>query len=106
MDHFRSRHTCEHGYFPYFLIKKIYDNTEEGAPLRRYIVNSFLFKSAYALAESFGRHAEKGNTCFLLDCYKAALAFAEDRVANTDLDAGDLGCEYHNHGVGNECMLE
>lgn len=113
MDRFRGRNKCEDGYFPCFLIKKIYDNTEEGAPLRRYMVDGFVFKSdGWApdhLAECFNRHCRKGNHDFLLDCYKAALALARADVVDADfhVEFGESpGCEYHKHRDGKECGLE
>lgn len=110
MDRFRERYKCEDGYFPCFLIKKIYDNTEEGAPLRRYIVDSFLFKSAEwesdNLAEAFNRHFEKGNRGFLLDCYRAALKLAKGKVHDADCHERSPGCDYHKHSDGKECGVE
>lgn len=111
MDRFRGRQTCEDGYFPAFLISKIYENTEEGAPLRRYIVNSFLYKSAdwfsNQLDPIFEHQVEKGNTAFLLDCYKAALALANGKIHDAEVEDGeDPGCEYHIHKEGKECKSE
>lgn len=116
MDRFRERHKCEQGYFPCFLIRKIYDNTQEGAPLRRYIVDSFLFKSCGWVSSDlnidddlpfeFNRHSEKGNTDFLLDCYKAALALIDEKVGDADCHGRKPGCEYHKHRDGTECGLE
>ena len=115
MDRFRGRFQCEDGYFPAFLIKKIYDNTGPGEPLRRYIVDNFLFKSSDwhpdDLQDSFSHHAEKGNTDFLLDCYRGALALAKKKILDPFLDTRDSECEvseceYHFHEVGTECGSE
>ena len=119
MDRFRERYQCEDGYFPAFLIKKIYDNTQPGAPLRRYIVDNFLFKSEAwppdYVQDWFDHHAEKGNTDFLLDCYQAALALAKDNILdpsfhNRDCKCEDpvhfdcdFECEYHVHQEDEEC---
>ena len=107
MDRFRERYQCDEGYFPAFLIKKIYDNTIPGAPLRRYIVDNYLFKSEawYSddLQESFHHHNEKGNTDFLLDCYQAALALASKEITDPSLDESDSDCEYHLHEEGKAC---
>lgn len=77
MDHFRLRRTCDDGYFPAFLIKKIYENTDKDSPLRCYIVDSFVFKSSgwydEDILKKFVHHFEKGNREFVLDCYKAAV---------------------------------
>ena len=108
MDRFRERYQCEDGYFPAFLIKKIYDNTQPGAPLRRYIVRNFLFKSeAWSsdhLQDSFDHHAEKGNAEFLSDCYRAALTLvkqAKQSIFDPSLDESsewdDYECDYHIH---------
>lgn len=110
MDRFRQRPTCGDGYFPCFLITKIYDNTDPGAPLRRFIVDSFIFKSRgwnqNHLKDSFNRHSEKGNNAFLLDCYSAALELAADKVFDAECDMESPGCKYHNHRDGIECGLE
>ena len=45
MDKIRDRHTCEDGYFPHFLIKSVYENTEPGSVLREYVADRFLYKS-------------------------------------------------------------
>ena len=107
MDCFRERYQCEHGYFPAFLIKKIYDNTLPGAPLRRYIVDNFLYKSAGwpsdELQVSFAHQVEKGNTDFLFDCYQAALALAKKRLPDPCLSIWDSDCKYHVHEQGKMC---
>lgn len=110
MDRFRERYKCEDGYFPCFLIRKVYDGTEPGSPLRRYIVDSYVYKNGGwdpdTQAQSFHRHSEKGNNDFLFDCYRASLVLAEDNVVDADCHDGTPGCKYHQHRDGQTCGLE
>lgn len=81
IDTIRARKTCDMGWFPAGPIKHIYDRTESGSPLRRYIVDNFLFKSsrgkgAYifywsdsARGAELKEHLQVGNFDFVLDCY-------------------------------------
>ncbi|KAL9638995.1 MAG: hypothetical protein Q9164_001196, partial [Protoblastenia rupestris] len=80
MDCLRARRTCDYGWFPPTHINYVYQHTLPGCPLRKYIVDSFLWKGSRwdGLSLSVGltrvgllrEHLEHGNQEFVLECYE------------------------------------
>ena len=81
IDRLRARETCRLGWFPSNLIKLIYQSSGTHLPLRRYIVNSFLYKTSQwvddddddddSLDEALRDQLDAGNTEFVRECYIA-----------------------------------
>ena len=87
------------------VIGTIYKRTHEGSPLRRFAVDSFLFKSsgweACERSSYLELQMENGNLRFVLDCYEVLqAACAKSKIR----DPGKRPvCAYHDHGKGKAC---
>lgn len=109
IDTIKARQTCNNGWFPTDLIKRIYAATPKGSPFRRYIVDYFLFKTSTSvwgeaeLAKALKKQVDAGNVEFLLECYEGLFLMAyKSKMRNRD--PGRRGrCFYHEHGVGVSC---
>lgn len=109
IDTIKTRQTCNYGWFPAKHIKKIYAATAKGSPLRRYIVDYFLFKTSTMVwgeaerAIMLRTHAEAGNTEFLLECYEGLFKMAyKSKMKDRDPNRHDR-CAYHEHELGKSC---
>lgn len=118
IDALRLRKTCEYGFFPRKLIKKIYESTKSTSPLRSYIVDSFLHKGiewneGAGLADpvtgslnltrkrALKTQLDAGNQDFVLDCYEALFQLcARSKIRDPDRRTG---CVYHRHGRAGKC---
>ena len=105
MDRLRERTTCELGWFPRSVIRRIYQ-TGEKSPLRSYAVDSFISKSylwnAGERMEVLRSHLDYENNCFVIECFDAA-SRAASRYKIRDPDK-KVGCHYHQHEDGKNCM--
>ena len=109
IDTIKARQTCHYGWFPTDLIEHVYAGTSKGSLLRRYIVDSFLFKTSTSVwgeetrAKALKNQADAGNVDFLLECYEGLFGMAyKSRMRNRD--PGRRGrCFYHEHERGVSC---
>ena len=118
IDELRLRKTCEYGFFPRKLIKKIYESTKSPSPLRSYMVDSFLHKGikwneGARLADpvtgsliltrkrALKNQLDAGNQDFVLDCYEALFQLcARSKIRDPDRRTG---CVYHRHVEAGKC---
>ena len=118
IDELRLRKTCEHGFFPRKLIKKIYERTKSPSPLRSYIVDSFLHKGIkwnerarltdpvtarlnLTRKRALKNQLDAGNQDFVLDCYEALFQLcARSKIRDPDRRTG---CVYHRHVEAGKC---
>ena len=112
-DLFRARPTCSLGWFPTEEIGQIYEETSKSSPLRRYIVDTFVFKSygwkaSSNVAERFPKREDKlraqldaGNQQFVLDCYDALMETVSQGKIEDPNDKPR--CTYHVHEEGEKC---
>ena len=109
IDTIKARQTCDYGWFPTDLIKRIYAATPKGSPLRRYIVDSLFskrFTSVWGEVErtkALMEQADAGNVEFLLECCEGLFGMAyKSRMRYRDPLWRDR-CFYHEHEVGVSC---
>ena len=118
MNRVRDRRTCDYGYFPRSLIKKIYESTKPMSPLRSYIVDSFIYKGvkwnengtlidpihpslSLTRKRALQTQLNAGNQEFVLDCYEALFQLcAKSKIRDPDCKTG---CVYHTHKEGEKC---
>ena len=108
MDVIIGRETCYLGYFSIPLVQKIYTMTTEGSHLRRFVVDSFIYKAAgWKTADllrsrwSLEKHLDRGNKTFVLDCSVASL-HGRDLARTRYPNQGDC-CRYHDHQKTVKC---
>ncbi|MCJ1450971.1 hypothetical protein MMC28_001305 [Mycoblastus sanguinarius] len=109
IDTIEDRYTCDKGWFPRELIKQIWAKTPKGSPLRRYIVDYFLFKTSRVRwtkgerSEKLKMHLEYGNFDFVLECYEGLYTMVpKTKLRNRDPLWQDE-CTYHEHIGGEGC---
>ena len=105
MDRFRARDTCPQGYFARRLIKRVYENTTVGSKLRKYVVDTFIFKSdnwdIHEVGTWVHRHIEYGNAAFAAE---VEAAWERARGFGRVEDPNRKGrCAYHYHFRGRRC---
>ena len=105
MDKICERPTCEEGYFPVFFVNACYKSSTPGEPLRRFLVDAFVFKTLswddLKRVKLIKRHmdASHHNQTFVVDC--DAKKTDNMRTGLTCQDPNDnYRCEYH---VGYYC---
>ena len=104
VDVIKARRTCNHGFFSRKLVKSIYSVTDAQSGLRRYLVDSFVYKSvapksgntdsldldssSYWVTERRNilmKQMKDGNHQFVADCYEAfALQMKKKRLKFAD----------------------
>ena len=108
MDRIRARPTCGDGYFPAFFIEECYKSSTPDSPLRRYLVDSFVFKTktwdAPRHVDMIRHHLEAShhNQQFVVDCDKKKTDNMERRLIGQDPNKKHR-CEYHVHAAGSFC---
>lgn len=106
MDRLIERDTCPQGYFARRLIKRVYECTVAGSKLRKYLVDTFIFKSNSwedgEVATWVQRQSEYKNTAFVADvecAWEKALSIG--RVEDPNRKGK---CAYHYHFRGKRCL--
>lgn len=105
IDLLRARPTCDLGWFPRSLVKKIYVNTNIGSPLRSYVVDTFIAKSYYWDESQrqimVSEHLGYGNGRFVVECYEAVMGIvARNKIRDPNRKGA---CLYHVHEKGKKC---
>ena len=105
MDHFRARKICEQGYFARQLVARVYDNSIKSSKIRKYLVDTFVFKSHFwergkrrAWLESHQAYGAE-NAQFVADV-RSALEKLRHAPDNPNLKPK---CAYHYHFRGSGC---
>ena len=105
VDRIKARATCEKGYFSVPFIQKLYTVTTDDSPLRRYVADSFVWKAAdwevSDIRVKLGKHMNRGNQTFVLDCYEA-LGHQIHR-SNMKYPNDEDDCAYHAHDSTVNC---
>ena len=113
VDVIKARKTCHEGWFDALLVRCVYNVTRNGDGLRRFLVDSFVYKSyrqikCDATAKAYwsthrrsvlAKNMDAGNTEFVMD---QADAIAAERILNPYTRSA---CHYHNHDPGFKCYL-
>ena len=106
IDSFRARKICKQGYFARKLIWRVYDNTVATSKLRKYLVDTFLFKSHHwkrgereNWLDSHEGYGEE-NAQFVSDV-KTALRKVKGAPMDPNLKSR---CAYHYHHKGMKCV--
>lgn len=108
MDNIRDRPTCGEGYFPVFFVNECYKSSTPGDPLRRYLVDTFIFKTMswdnLKRVKLIKRHmdASHHNQTFVVDCDAKKTKNMKLRLTGRDPNKNDR-CEYHVHAPGKRC---
>ena len=113
VDVVKARKTCHEGWFDPSLVRSVYERTMSGDGLRRFLVDSFVYKSygqvkykATAKAYWFtqrgivlSENINGNNIEFVIDQADAA---AVERIVDPHTRSP---CHYHNHKPGLKCYL-
>ena len=106
MDRLKSRDTCANGYPSRTFVRKIYEYTKSWSKLRRFAVDTFVYKADRWLEaemdEWFKLHKDYGNKQFVEDVKKAQAKLR--RGGKNPEDPNRTGkCHYHHHFEGQPC---
>jgi hypothetical protein len=109
VDRMRARKTCNDGWFPQDLIKKIYDGTNTEDPLRLFILDSFLHKSwdwtHESRVEFLMESMMSGNHRLVAELYENLDTLCREKRGSKK--PGDPSaktkCEYHWHHDDSDC---
>ena len=87
------------------MLHKLYNSTTDKSPLRRFMVDHFLFASAVWNGEkrirSVEEHLKYGNNRFVMDCFEATYAaYAKTKYRDPEKRPA---CAYHIHKDGRSC---
>lgn len=113
VDVIKARKTCHEGWFDAELVRSVYKRTMPGDGLRRFLVDSFVYKSyrqikCDATAKAYWsthrrnvltENMNEGNTEFVMDQADAAAA---ERILDPYTRSA---CHYHNHASDTKCHL-
>lgn len=108
LDTFRARPTCADGWFPDDIISAIYEDTKTPALLRRYVVDTPVFKAYHWDFDGHKTRLEleeqllNGNREFVIDCSEALLKLVMARKKVQDPNKKEA-CTYHVHERGEMC---
>lgn len=114
VDVIKARKTCHEGWFDASLVSYVYNVTRLGDGLRRYLIDSFVYKSYQQVkhdttAEAYwstrrstvlSENMDEGNKEFVTDQADAVAAaeMIQDPYTRS-------ACHYHNHASGFNCPL-
>ncbi|KAL6717256.1 hypothetical protein ACLMJK_005171 [Lecanora helva] len=101
VDVFRAIPTCRNGWFPPELISYVYGQSRSDSPLRRYILETFIFKSHKSSVprrmENLKEQLDAGNQAFVFDCWKALFKIIKrTKIRDPNSDPRDAYM-YHVH---------
>ena len=113
VDVIKARKTCHEGWYNASLVRRVYNVTENGDGLRRFLVDSFVYKSYRQIIRNptakaywsthrrsvLAENMAAGNTEFVMD---QADAVAAVRILDPCTRSA---CHYHNHDPGVICHL-
>lgn len=109
MNRFTARETCDDGYFSRSLIRKAYDYADTRSKLRRYAVDTFLYKAQKweegKVDKWLDLHIKDGNQQFVADVREAdRLLVLRGKSQSNPNNAAQ--CRYHFHLKGHTCAID